>query len=154
MATLSRDECLQALTSGSVGRIAITAQALPAIVPVSYAMDGHTIVFRTKADGMLARACDGNVVAFEIDHLWPDGRVRWSVMAVGVASLLEGSQAIRALELNLASAAGEDRNQFVAITIGRISGRCIGDAAYGGNAMDVAFPGSFGPALCAGDVSG
>jgi uncharacterized protein len=125
--TLTREECLQALSTGSVGRVAITAQALPAIVPVNYAMDGQKLVFRTRSDGMLARACDGNVVAFEVDQLARDGRTGWSVLVVGVAALSFGSDAVRALELNLASAAGEDHDQFVSIAIGRISGRRIGE---------------------------
>ncbi len=96
-------------------------------MPVNYALDGHAIVFRTRTDGMLARACDGNVVAFEVDRLARDGRTGWSVLVVGVAALLSGSDALRALELNLASAAGEDRDQFVSIAVGRISGRRIGE---------------------------
>ncbi len=127
MTTLTQDECLVALAQGAVGRVAITAQALPAIVPVNYALNAHTIVFRTRTDGMLARACDGSVVAFEVDQLAANGRTGWSVLVVGVATLLSGSDALRALELNLASAAGEDRDQFVSIAIGRISGRRIGD---------------------------
>jgi uncharacterized protein len=127
MTTLSRDECFSALAQGAVGRVAITAQALPAIVPVNYALDARAIVFRTRTDGMLARACDGNVVAFEVDQLAQDGRAGWSVLVVGVGTLLFGSDALRALELNVASAAGEDRDQFISIAIGRISGRRIGD---------------------------
>jgi nitroimidazol reductase NimA-like FMN-containing flavoprotein (pyridoxamine 5'-phosphate oxidase superfamily) len=128
MATLSRTECLQALRSGPVGRVAITAQALPAIVPVNYVLDGHSVVFRTRTNGMLARACDGSVVAFEVDRHAHDGRTGWSVLVVGVGRLLAGSEALRALELNLSSAAGEDRDQFVSIPTGRISGRRVGDA--------------------------
>ena len=148
MTTLSQDECFAALANGAVGRVAITAQALPAIVPVNYALDGHAIVFRTRNDGVLARACDGNVVAFEVDRLAQDGRTGWSVLVVGVGALLTGSDAIRALELNLTSAAGEDRDQFVSIAVGRISGRRIGESlltqstgksgAHGGDDMGVA----------------
>lgn len=134
MTTLTRVECLRVLSAGWVGRVAITAQALPAIVPVNYALDGRTIVFRTRTDGMLARACDGNVVAFEVDQLAPDGRTGWSVLVVGVAALLAGSDALRAVQLNLASAAGEERDQFVSIAIGRISGRRIGDTPLPGSA--------------------
>jgi nitroimidazol reductase NimA-like FMN-containing flavoprotein (pyridoxamine 5'-phosphate oxidase superfamily) len=131
MTTLTHEECLRALSTGSVGRVAITAQALPAIVPVNYTLDGRTIVFRTRTDGTLARACDSNVVAFEVDQLGND-HTGWSVLVVGVAALLSGSDALRAVQLNLASAAGEDRDQFVSIAIGRISGRRIGDIALSG----------------------
>jgi uncharacterized protein len=137
--TLTREDCLRALSTASVGRIAITAQALPAIVPVNYTLDGRAIVFRTRMDGMLARACDGNVVAFEVDQMAHDGRTGWSVLVVGVAALVSGSDALRAVQLNLASAAGEDKDQFVSIAIGRISGRRIGDiflsAGSGGSSV-------------------
>jgi hypothetical protein len=90
-------------------------------------MTAAAIVFRTTPDGTLARACDGNVVAFEVDAVGQDGRSGWSVLVVGVASLITGSEALRALELKLVSAAGADLDQFVAIPIGRLTGRRIGD---------------------------
>jgi nitroimidazol reductase NimA-like FMN-containing flavoprotein (pyridoxamine 5'-phosphate oxidase superfamily) len=111
------------LTQSVVGRVAITAQAMPVVVPVNYAIHGHRVVFRTATDGMLARACAGSVVAFEVDQIDPDGRSGWSVLVVGVAHLLDGSDALRALELNLVTAADGRRDQFVAITPGQVTGR-------------------------------
>jgi nitroimidazol reductase NimA-like FMN-containing flavoprotein (pyridoxamine 5'-phosphate oxidase superfamily) len=151
MTALSHDECYAALAAGTVGRVAITAQALPAIVPVNYALDGHTIVFRTRPEGMLARACDGNVVAFEVDQLAHDGRTGWSVLVVGVAALLFGSGALRALELNLVSAPGEELSQFVSIAVGRVSGRRIAGTLPGEDtaAVDLAAGGEgTGVAAC------
>lgn len=122
---LTRDECLDRLRSASVGRIAVTHRALPAIVPVNYAMNGSRVLFRTERDGMLARACAGSVVAFEIDELDPAGHGGWSVLVVGMAELLEGSAAVRAAETGLFSAVGPGRDQFVAITVGQLTGRQI-----------------------------
>ena len=48
---LSDEECRALLSSGRVGRVAVTADALPVIAPVNYVVDGNTIVFRTKRDG-------------------------------------------------------------------------------------------------------
>lgn len=123
---LSRAECSERLASRNVGRIAITADDLPAIVPVNYAMSGDTIVFRTTSGGMLARACDDAVVAFEVDELATDGSWGWSILAVGVAQPLDGSRAVRATELGLVSAMGVGRDLFVGITVGQLSGREIG----------------------------
>lgn len=122
---LSRDECLDRLATAAIGRVAITSQALPAVVPVNFVLTGSSILFRTQPGGMLANACDGTVVAFEIDDLAEDGRSGWSVLVVGVAEHVEGSAAIRALSTGLSSAAGEGRDQFVAITIGKLTGRVI-----------------------------
>lgn len=124
---LSRDECLTRLASHSIGRIAVTSRALPAIVPVNYAITGRTtIVFRTEPGGMLAHSTNDTVVAFEVDELAPDGRSGWSVLVVGVAHhILGGSDLTRALETRVSSAMGDGRDQFVAITIGQLTGRCV-----------------------------
>ena len=123
---LTRDECLARLASHSIGRIAVTSKALPAIIPVNYALTGRTtIVFRTAHGGMLANATDNTVVAFEVDELARDGRSGWSVLVVGVAHHVEGSDLVRALATRVSSAVGEGRDQFVAITIGQMSGRVV-----------------------------
>lgn len=129
METLARpltwDGCLARLRSATIGRIAVTHRALPAIVPVNYVLSGSRVVFRTEPGGMLARACTDSVVAFEVDELESDGQSGWSVLAVGMAELLEGSAAVRAAETGLVAAVGGGRDQFVAITIGQLSGRII-----------------------------
>jgi nitroimidazol reductase NimA-like FMN-containing flavoprotein (pyridoxamine 5'-phosphate oxidase superfamily) len=123
--SLTWDECLDRLRIGSIGRIAVTHRALPAIVPVNYVLSGSRVMFRTEPGGMLARACAGTVVAFEVDELDPEGRSGWSVLVVGQAELLDGSAALRAAEAGLVAAVGSGRDQFVAISIGQLSGRLI-----------------------------
>ena len=123
--SLPWDECLDRLRLGTVGRVAVTHRALPAIVPVNYVLSGSRVLFRTEPGGMLARACAGNVVAFEVDELDSSGRSGWSVLVIGLAELLDGSAALRAAETGLAAAVGDGRDQFVAITIGQLSGRLI-----------------------------
>jgi nitroimidazol reductase NimA-like FMN-containing flavoprotein (pyridoxamine 5'-phosphate oxidase superfamily) len=123
--SLSWEQCLDRLRAGSIGRIAVTHRALPAIVPVNYALSSSRVIFRTEPGGMLARACDGSVVAFEVDDLDVTGQSGWSVLVVGLAELLEGSAAVRAAETGLVSAVGSGRDQFVAIAIGQLSGRLI-----------------------------
>lgn len=125
MQPLSRDECIERLRMESIGRIAATHQALPVIVPVNYVLSGSSIIFRTEPGGMLARACDNSVVAFEIDRLAADGRSGWSVLVVGFAELLSGSAAVRATETGLSSAAGDRRDQFIAIATAQVTGRVV-----------------------------
>jgi uncharacterized protein len=126
MERMLRPECMRRLATHSIGRIAVTAHALPVIVPVNYALDGHAIVFRTVSDGLLSRACDGNIVAFEVDEVAVDGSGGWSVLVVGVARTLSGRDAAGAEELDLVSAMGSDRAQFISIDLGRVSGRRVG----------------------------
>lgn len=134
---LTWDECLQRLRRSSIGRIAVTHRALPAIVPINYTLSGSRVIFRTEPGGMLARACAGTIVAFEVDEVDPTGRRGWSVLVVGRAELLDGSAAIRAAETGLVSAVGDGRDQFVAITVGQLTGRTIDEAATQPEMADV-----------------
>ena len=45
---MSDEDCRALLEAGRVGRVAVTADALPVIAPVNYVVDGNNIVFRTK----------------------------------------------------------------------------------------------------------
>jgi nitroimidazol reductase NimA-like FMN-containing flavoprotein (pyridoxamine 5'-phosphate oxidase superfamily) len=126
---LTHEECLALLASLTLGRVAVTSRALPVVVPVNYTLAGNRIVFRTQRAGMLARACDDAVVGFQVDDLARDGQSGWSVLVVGVAHLLEGSEDLRALELNLVSAVdGYGDDQFVGIALGQVSGRLVRDS--------------------------
>ena len=69
MEDLSRQECWELLAGRSVGRLAvITEENLPFVVPVNYALDGETVVFRsdfgTKFDALLRHP-----VAFQVDSI-------------------------------------------------------------------------------------
>ena len=125
LSSMPEDECRKLLRSARIGRVSVTYDALPVIAPVNYVVDGNSIVFRTRRDGMLAAACNETVIAFEIDDLSLDGSSGWSVNVVGVASLLGPSDDLRALSLGLVSAAGDDRDQFVRLRIGLVTGRRI-----------------------------
>lgn len=122
---LNRNECLDHLATRSVGRVAVTIHALPAIIPVNYGMLGDAVVFRTESDGPLARACANAVVAFEVDEVAPDGSGGWSVLVVGVADQLSPSAELRANRLALVSTGAGGRSEFVAITGAQITGRRI-----------------------------
>ena len=126
IATLSRDECLRGLASHSLGRLAVTAHALPVIVPIHYSLVNDVIVFRALVDGMVARACDGSVVAFQVDNLGRDDGTQWSVLVVGLAALIAGSEALRARPIPPVTTPGNGPDQFVGITIGQITGSPLG----------------------------
>jgi nitroimidazol reductase NimA-like FMN-containing flavoprotein (pyridoxamine 5'-phosphate oxidase superfamily) len=123
--SMTPDECLQELQGHRVGRVSVTHQALPVVVPVNYAVVGHAVVFRTRNDGFLADACGNAVIAFEIDELADDGSRGWSVLVVGVASAATDSERLRAIGSGLASAAGDDLDHFVRVSIGQLSGRRV-----------------------------
>jgi hypothetical protein len=122
---ISDEDCRVLLEGGRVGRVAITADALPVIAPVNYVVEGNTIIFRTRRDGMLARACNDAVIAFEIDDLATDGNGGWSVNVVGIASLVSDSEHIRFVGPWLVTAAGDERIQFVRMRMGLFHGQRI-----------------------------
>ncbi|MGA9112477.1 MAG: pyridoxamine 5'-phosphate oxidase family protein [Candidatus Dormiibacterota bacterium] len=83
---LSRARCLDLLATAGLGRVGVSVQALPVILPVRYAVIGETVVFRTAPGTKLTAAMRRSVVAFEADRWDPCGAWGWSVLVQGVAS--------------------------------------------------------------------
>jgi nitroimidazol reductase NimA-like FMN-containing flavoprotein (pyridoxamine 5'-phosphate oxidase superfamily) len=122
---LTRDECLVLLGRSSIGRVAFSERALPAIRPVNYVLVGHQVVLRTQADG-LGRRLDGQVVAFEIDEIDAVNETGWSVVVTGTARLLRSpGELMRLARVPLVTMAGEGRDARVCIVPGEITGRRI-----------------------------
>ncbi|MEV0976416.1 pyridoxamine 5'-phosphate oxidase family protein [Streptomyces sp. NPDC049915] len=87
---LNRDECLRLLTKVPVGRIVHTGNALPAVLPVNFCLDGDgAVLVRTSAASELARAVGGSVVAFEVDEIDPTSFAGWSVVVTGRATVVD-----------------------------------------------------------------
>ena len=64
---LGIDQCWRLLERCSVGRLGFAAEAEQLILPVNYAVDGHSIVVRTGRTVMLEALGPGATVAFEVD---------------------------------------------------------------------------------------
>ncbi|MFI5040258.1 MAG: pyridoxamine 5'-phosphate oxidase family protein [Acidimicrobiales bacterium] len=79
---LTGDECFALLGQERVGRVVYHDDLGPAAVPVNYALAGHDIVFRTREGSKIPWLADRRV-AFQIDHVDPDNRSGWSVLARG-----------------------------------------------------------------------
>jgi nitroimidazol reductase NimA-like FMN-containing flavoprotein (pyridoxamine 5'-phosphate oxidase superfamily) len=92
LVALSRRECVALLASQQLGRAVFTERAMPAIVPVTFALHGDAIVLCTASDTRLASAATRGVLAFQVDDIDPHTRSGWSVVVVGVAELVVGSQ--------------------------------------------------------------
>lgn len=82
---LDRPDCLRRLAAASVGRLAYTADALPAVRPALYLLDTDGIVIRTPITSSLA-ARGEEVVAFEVDDICPHTLSGWSVVVTGRAT--------------------------------------------------------------------
>ncbi|WP_320780593.1 pyridoxamine 5'-phosphate oxidase family protein [Streptomyces sp. CRN 30] len=86
---LDRQECLRLLAEVPVGRVVYTRQALPAVLPVNFALDtDDSVLLSTSPESDLMRAVDGVVVAFEADEFDAETRSGWSVVVTGRASVV------------------------------------------------------------------
>jgi uncharacterized protein len=125
LAVLSAWECNELLRLAPVGRIAITVDALPVILPINFIVVEDQIVFRTVSGTKLAAATANAVVAFEIDSYEPDGHSGWSVLVQGKASEITDPadrERVRALGIDAWAIEGEE-DHVVRIDIHKLSGR-------------------------------
>jgi uncharacterized protein len=124
---LSRDECMRLMGLVAVGRIVYTRQALPAVELVNFALVDGDIVIRTNAEGKLAAATRGAVVAFEADSVDLAGHAGWSVTIVGQARAVTDGEETRCLERTaLTSWVPGQRGHFIRISPAIVNGRRVG----------------------------
>ena len=124
---LSRDECLRLFQTKTVGRVAFSAPSGPQIFPVNYAISNETVVFRTAAYSSLAANLSNTRAAFEVDDIDDYQHAGWSVLAVGLAALVDDPDELVDLWRDDAPepwAAGL-RTLFVRITPDQITGRRV-----------------------------
>ncbi|HZU79218.1 MAG TPA: pyridoxamine 5'-phosphate oxidase family protein [Acidimicrobiales bacterium] len=126
LAVLDEAECLDLLGRASVGRVAVSIGAVPAVFPVNYGILDGMIVFRTGTGTKLDAATRNAVIAFEVDEVDLTYHEGWSVLAVGIAGVLHDPVQIeRALALPLASWAPGHRDHVVCLAPEFVSGRRI-----------------------------
>ena len=88
---LTTDECFRLLASQHLGRVGLVVAEQPMVLPVNYALLGHTVVFRTARGSGFDRVVRGTDVVLEIDHADPAYHSGWSVLGRGVAQGMEDS---------------------------------------------------------------
>ena len=93
MVELSVEDCWTLLRDEEFGRLAYRLVDEVHVVPINYAVDDRSLLFRTASGGKLLAAALESDVALEID--WHDDRAAWSVVARGHLSRLPEDQAHR-----------------------------------------------------------
>ena len=127
LGVLGRADCLQLLSSVAVGRIGLSSDALPVILPVNFAVDGEQVLVRTSRGTKLDAATRNAVVAFEADDIDVDGRSGWTVTVTGVAREVP-AQEIAALDLSqLHRWAPKEDERVIAISLDVMTGRRLAD---------------------------
>jgi nitroimidazol reductase NimA-like FMN-containing flavoprotein (pyridoxamine 5'-phosphate oxidase superfamily) len=129
LARLNREQCLGLLAHSSFGRVGISVDALPAILPVTIALLDDDVVFRTVPGTKLAYAARNAVLAIEVDDYDPTTREGWSVLVRGVATQLEDEDEIARARSVLdrswiPEASGE---HFVRVSSDLVTGRRLED---------------------------
>lgn len=123
---LPRDECLQLLSTAALGRVAVSADALPCVLPVTFRVAGGQILFRTNPGTKLDAATREAVVAFEVDDFDAAAHTGWSILVRGIASeLTEPGELAAARRLDLPRWAPSSGDRIVAVSIELVSGRRI-----------------------------
>ncbi|HLM95905.1 MAG TPA: pyridoxamine 5'-phosphate oxidase family protein [Acidimicrobiales bacterium] len=123
---LGEGECLELLSHGTIGRVAVTIGAIPAVFPVNYQFVEGAVHFRTGEGAKLAAATRNHVVAFQVDEIDRIYHAGWSVLAVGTAEELNESVDLAwATQLPLRAWAPGVREHFVRIIPEFVSGRRI-----------------------------
>jgi uncharacterized protein len=122
---LGRAECPNLLATAQVGRVALLVEGRPEILPVNYALDGESVLFRTAEGSVLTKA-SLTEVAFEVDHVDGSSRTGWSVLVKGQAddigdAIDQTSERLRRLAL-ITWAPGQ-RDRWFVVRPRQISGR-------------------------------
>jgi uncharacterized protein len=123
---IPREECISLLGSQVLGRVAVADfNAAPLVVPVNYALDGESVVFRTDYGSKFRLAVLREApVSFEIDGVDPGRRSGWSVLLQGQATEL-GDEEVERLRLQPAPWAPGGKSHWVRISPQSVTGRRI-----------------------------
>lgn len=132
-AVLSEFECLMLLSRERIGRVALTVNALPAVLAVNYRVVEGTVMFYTGLGRRILAGLDEAVVAFEADQLDPDADTGWTVVVVGTAHhVTESGWVEAARRAGLRPRGDSDHAQLVCVRPEIITGRQIeGESAWG-----------------------
>lgn len=123
---LDRSESLAALVSVPVGRVGLSVDALPVILPVNFVVDGDDIIIRTADGARTDAALGGSVVAFEVDAHDRTGQMGWSVLVRGRSRFVDDpSEIARLSEAWVPSWQAPETSRWVAISMDIVTGRRV-----------------------------
>lgn len=97
-ATLDVDTCFSLLSTKRLGRLGLTMGGLPVILPVSFVVDGHSVIFRSVPGSKLHAMARGDVVCFEVDDADYERWIGWSVLVTGRAYEITDPEELRRVE--------------------------------------------------------
>ncbi|MFI7324826.1 helix-turn-helix domain-containing protein [Streptomyces rubiginosohelvolus] len=126
MVELGEAMCWTRLGDHGVGRVALTLEDGPVVLPVNYQVLDGEVMFRTGDDSPPAAAADTEI-AFEADHFDDAFSRGWSVLIVGSVRPVADDDASQQLREAAFSTpwAGQEREHVMLLGARRITGRRI-----------------------------
>ncbi|GAB3714035.1 pyridoxamine 5'-phosphate oxidase family protein [Mariniluteicoccus flavus] len=118
---LTRDECWELLHEAELGRLAWADDDQATILPINYAVDEHTIVFRTAEGSKLEAVVGDRPLAFEVDVVADE--VGRSVVVRGHGHVLPASEGARLEQVGLRPWLGTAKPVLVELSPTDVSGR-------------------------------
>jgi nitroimidazol reductase NimA-like FMN-containing flavoprotein (pyridoxamine 5'-phosphate oxidase superfamily) len=129
LAVLTPDECRGLLSQSVIGRIGLTVDNVPLILPVNFALLDGDIVIRTGWGAKLDAAASRQVVCFETDGFNPLYHSGWSVLVTGRAEVIRDPDELEeAHRLPLRPWAPRPGDHYIRIRAEHLSGRRSGPA--------------------------
>jgi uncharacterized protein len=124
---LTLEDCLDRLRSTHVGRLGFVSAGEPVVFPLNHAVDGQSVVFRTREGSKLDAAVGSAPVVYEADSYDEASATGWSVMVKGTAEVVYDDADVRRYDaLGLRSWADpESGGQWVRVRAVEVSGREI-----------------------------
>lgn len=122
---LDRQECLEFLGQLDIGRFGFVVEGQPRIEPVNYRLVEGDVVFLSRPGAKLDAAVHRQRVAFEIDAVEEWARAGWSVLAVGVASVVSDPDELADLAARPEAWAPTAELSVVRIAVADVTGRRV-----------------------------
>lgn len=114
--------CRLLLGTTPTGRLAFTVGALPAILPVPFALaDGQVVVPARRSSAILS-AVRGAVVAFAVDSYDAETRTGWGVTVVGPTRVVSLPEEVAALHSRFPSHPHPADRCYIAVLLGLLKG--------------------------------
>jgi len=124
---LDDQECLRLLATEPVGRLGLSAAALPVVLPVNFVLVGRRAVFASEPGLKVDAARDRVVACLEVDGFDRFAHDGWSVLATGHLAVVDDPGEVeRARPLPLSPWALDGELTYVELAITLLSGRRVG----------------------------
>lgn len=118
--------CLELIARHPIGRIGLSAGALPVVLPVNFILQGRAAIFRTEPGLKLDAARQQAVACLEVDEYDPMSHTGSSALATGRLAVVTDPVRLGELaELPLRPWGAPDAAHVVELRIELLSGRTI-----------------------------